>query len=150
MIKYLIYVAVGFFCTACHFQAEPARTTLAQIGNMTIQSKDFVYFHTDFLRRSGASDNLQFRNQFLESEIDRKVFLMVGDSLEWGREGGESRCVEVVGEEDVLDGRGVRLVCVFVVVVFVGIVGVIIASVLGVVLFPLLHLCTLMTREGAR
>tara|TARA_B100000809_G_scaffold47339_1_gene41959 strand:+ start:1294 stop:2544 length:1251 start_codon:yes stop_codon:yes gene_type:complete len=83
LIKYLIYVAVGFFCTACHFQAEPARTTLAQIGNMTIQSKDFVYFYTDFLRRSGASDNLQFRNQFLESEIDRKVFLVVGDSLEF-------------------------------------------------------------------
>ena len=82
-MKYLIYLAVGFFCTACHFQTEPAGTILAHIGELTVKSKNFVYFYTDFLRRSGASDNLQFRNQFLESEIDRKVFLMVGDSLEF-------------------------------------------------------------------
>ena len=82
-MKYLIYVAVGFFCTACHFQTEPAGTILAHIGELTVKSKNFVYFYTDFLRRSGASDNLQFRNQFLESEIDRKVFLLVGDSLEF-------------------------------------------------------------------
>ena len=82
-MKYFIYLVVGFFCTACHFQTEPAGTILAHIGELTVKSKNFVYFYTDFLRRSGASDNLQFRNQFLESEIDRKVFLLVGDSLEF-------------------------------------------------------------------
>ena len=82
-MKYFIYLVVGFFCTACHFQTEPAGTILAHIGELTVQSKNFGYFYTDFLRRSGASDNLQFRNQFLESEIDRKVFLLVGDSLEF-------------------------------------------------------------------
>ena len=82
-MKYFIYLVVGFFCTACHFQTEPAGTKLAHIGELTVQSKNFGYFYTDFLRRSGASDNLQFRNQFLESEIDRKVFLLVGDSLEF-------------------------------------------------------------------
>ena len=81
-MKYFIYLVVGFFCTACHFQTEPAGTILAHIGELTVQSKNFVYFYSDFLRRSGASDNLQFRNQFLESEIDRKIFLVVGDSLE--------------------------------------------------------------------
>ena len=75
-MKYLIYLAVGFFCNACHFQTEPAETILAHIGELTVQSKNFVYFYRDFLRRSGASDNLQFRNQFLENEIDRKVFLV--------------------------------------------------------------------------
>ena len=82
-MKYFIYLVVGFFCTACHFQTEPAGTILAHIGELTVKSKNFVYFYTDFLRRSGASDNLQFRNQFLESEIDRKVFLLIGDSLEF-------------------------------------------------------------------
>ena len=82
-MKYLIYLSVGFFCTACHFQSEPAGTTLAHIGELTVKSKNFIHFYTDFLRRSGASDNLQFRNQFLENEIDRKVFLLVGDSLEF-------------------------------------------------------------------
>ena len=82
-MKYFIYLVVGFFCTACHFQTEPAGTILAHIGELTVKSKNFVYFYTDFLRRSGGSDNLQFRNQFLESEIDRKVFLLVGDSLEF-------------------------------------------------------------------
>ena len=82
-MKYFIYLVVGFFCTACHFQTEPAGTILAHIGELTVKSKNFVYFYTDFLRRSGASDNLQFRDQFLESEINRKVFLLVGDSLEF-------------------------------------------------------------------
>ena len=82
-MKYFIYLVVGFFCTACHFQTEPAETILAHIGELTVKSKNFVYFYTDFLRRSGASDNLQFRNQFLESEIVRKIFLLVGDSLEF-------------------------------------------------------------------
>jgi len=82
-MKNIIYLTFVFFCTSCHFKAKPAETILAHIGDLTVQSKNFVYYYSDFLSRSGVSDNLQFRNQFLKSEIDRKVFLMVGDSLEF-------------------------------------------------------------------
>ena len=81
----LKWIFIGIFCTACNIQPDYNRIILAQIGDLSISSQNFAWFYADFLLRSGVADNLLFRNQFLESEIDRKVLLLVGDSLEFNK-----------------------------------------------------------------
>ena len=81
----LKWIFIGIFCTACNIQPDYNRLILAQIGDLSISSQNFAWFYADFLLRSGVVDNLLFRNQFLESEIDRKVLLLVGDSLEFNK-----------------------------------------------------------------
>ncbi|SVE52334.1 uncharacterized protein METZ01_LOCUS505188, partial [marine metagenome] len=44
---------------------------------------EFRTQYTEFLSRSGAEDNLLFRNKFLDNEIDRLVILSLADSLKF-------------------------------------------------------------------
>ena len=66
----LKWIFIGIFCTACNIQPDYNRIILAQIGDLSISSQNFAWFYADFLLRSGVADNLLFRNQFLESEIE--------------------------------------------------------------------------------
>ena len=54
---------------------------IAEVGQGTIHLNEFRNQYRDFLDRTGIEDNLLFRNEFLDKEIDRLVILAVADSL---------------------------------------------------------------------
>ena len=68
---------------ACNDSQNKKNTLIAQVGQTTLSLYEFRTQYTEFLSRSGAEDNLLFRNKFLDNEIDRLVILSLADSLKF-------------------------------------------------------------------
>ncbi|MDP6852959.1 MAG: peptidylprolyl isomerase [Candidatus Marinimicrobia bacterium] len=79
MIKIVIILSL-IIQFACQSSTETI-ALLAETGKRQMHSDRFSFFYKDFLTKSGAEDNFQFRKKFLESEIDRLVVLESADSL---------------------------------------------------------------------
>ncbi len=84
MIHFWKWVLLMIFVFGCSRQDKEEIVVIARVGDKTIQMNEFKNRYSEYLNRIGAKDNLLFRNQFLEGEVDRIVLLATADSLGLG------------------------------------------------------------------
>ena len=81
MIHFWKWVLPMIIIIGCSTQDKEEIVVIARVGDKTIQINEFKAHYSEYLNRTGAKDNLIFRNQFLDREVDRLVLLSAGDSL---------------------------------------------------------------------
>ena len=81
MIHFWKCVLPMIIIIGCSTQDKEEIVVIARVGDKTIQINEFKTHYSEYLNRTGAKDNLIFRNQFLDREVDRLVLLSAGDSL---------------------------------------------------------------------
>ena len=81
MIHFWKCVLPMIIIIGCSTQDKEEIVVIARVGDKTIQINEFKNHYSEYLNRTGTKDNLLFRNQFLDREVDRLVLLSAGDSL---------------------------------------------------------------------
>ena len=71
-----------FFFISCNQIESKKNEILAEVGKNIINLTDFSFNYFNFLEKNGLNDNLSFRNEFLDKEIDRLLILSLKDSIE--------------------------------------------------------------------
>ena len=71
------------FIIGCNQSENNNNARIAKVGKKTLKLNEFRVQYLNLLRKSGADDNLIFRNKFLDNEIDRLVILSLADSLKF-------------------------------------------------------------------
>ena len=91
------------FIIACNDSQNKKNTVIAQVGQTTLSLNEFRTQYTEFLSRSGAEDNLLFRNQFLDNEIDRLVILSIADSLKFEKSPDLLQNIKLARNQEILN-----------------------------------------------
>lgn len=91
-----------FFFISCNQIESEKNEILAEVGNKIINLTDFSFDYSNFLEKNGLNDNLSFRNEFLEQEIDRLLILSLTDSIELNQISSLSKKIQNIKNQKIL------------------------------------------------
>ena len=91
-----------FFFISCNQIESEKNEILAEVGNEIINLTDFSFDYSNFLEKNGLNDNLSFRNEFLDKEIDRLLILSLKDSIELNQFSSLSKKIQNIKNQKIL------------------------------------------------
>ena len=70
-----------YLILSCNSSDNIRNDLIATVGSKTLSANSFKFKYIDYLNKLGLDDQIHYRNQFLDNEINRLVILSLVDSL---------------------------------------------------------------------
>ena len=70
-----------YLILSCNSSDNIRNDLIATVGSRTLSANSFKFKYIDYLNKLGLDDQIHYRNQFLDNEINRLVILNLVDSL---------------------------------------------------------------------